>query len=72
MELESRLNIVQQDRDRLTREVASRGIQHISYTVPNPEIHVLKRELESLLNQNNSLISQVKTAANQVNGSRVV
>lgn len=64
MELESRLNIVQQDRDRLAREAASRTKQQISYTVPNPEINTLKRELEALLSQNNSLISQVKSAAN--------
>jgi chromosome segregation ATPase len=71
-ELESRLNIVQQDRERLAREVASKTKQHISYTVPNPEISVLKRELETLLNQNNSLISQVKHAANHVNNAKVV
>ena len=73
MELESRLDIVQKDRERLAIEKRNRTTQHISYTaIPTAEVNHLKKELESLLSQNNALISQVKNAANQVNNATVL
>ena len=55
-ELQSRISLVSQDKDRLAAEVGSRMVQQISYTVPGGDINSLKKELEHLLNQNNSLI----------------
>lgn len=73
MELESRLDIVQKDRERLANELRQRTVQHISYTaIPAGDVNHLKKELESLLSQNNALISQVKSAANQVNNATVL
>lgn len=73
MELESRLDIVQKDRERLANELRHRTVQHISYTaIPAGDVSHLKKELEGLLSQNNALISQVKNAANQVNNATVL
>ena len=73
MELESRLDIVQKDRERLANELRNRTVQHISYTaIPAGDVSHLKKELEGLLSQNNALISQAKNAANQVNNATVL
>jgi hypothetical protein len=61
-ELESRLNIVQKDYERLLRVSQNQVKQHITYTVPDPRIDGARRELESLLSENQRLISQVKIA----------
>lgn len=67
-ELESRLNIVQKDYERLLRVSQNKYVQHISYTVPDPRIDEARRQLESLLNENQRLISQVKVAPGRSSG----
>jgi len=67
-ELESRLNIVQKDYERLLRVSQNKYVQHISYTVPDPRIEEARRQLESLLSENQRLISQVKVAPGRSSG----
>ena len=67
-ELESRLNIVQKDYERLIRVSENKFVQHISYTVPDPRIDEARRQLESLLSENQRLISQVKVAPGRTSG----
>lgn len=57
-ELESRLNIVDQDKARLEQSLASRTIQHINYTIPAPDIAPLSAQLQGLLNENHGLVHQ--------------
>jgi hypothetical protein len=56
-ELESRLNIVQKDYERLLRTSRNKNVQNIAYTVPDPRLYEAKRQLEGLLNENQRLIS---------------
>ena len=59
-ELESRLNIVEKDKDRLLRTSNSKITQHVSYTIADPKVTTLTRELEALIRENGALVSQVK------------
>lgn len=65
-ELESRLNIVEKDKDRLLRTSNSKVTQLVSYTVADPKISTLTRELEALIRENGSLVSQVKNNKSEV------
>lgn len=65
-ELESRLNIVQKDYERLLRTSRNKTVQNIAYTVPDPRFYDAKKQLEGLLNENQRLISQVKTGPSLV------
>jgi len=64
-ELESRLNIVQKDKDRLIRDSHSRTVTNIAYNVVDPNLGNLTHELQALLAENQSLISQVQVAPQQ-------
>jgi hypothetical protein len=59
-ELESRLNIVEKDKDRLLRVSRNNVAQVVEHTVADPKVAVLSRELEALIRENGSLVSQVK------------
>lgn len=56
-ELESRLNIVEKDKDRLVNALNSRTVQHINYTVPDPSHIGLRQNLEGELAENHRLIA---------------
>jgi len=60
------LNIVEKDKDRLIRTSNSKVTQLVSYTVADPKIHTLTRELEALIRENGSLVSQVKYNKSEV------
>lgn len=57
-ELESRLNIIDQDKARLEGSLANRTIQNITYTIPDPEIGGLSHALNSLIQENRGLVHQ--------------
>ena len=59
-ELESRLNIVQKDSERLEQVNASRTVKHVNYTVVDGRINMLKQQLEALLSENTALVNEVK------------
>lgn len=73
LELESKLDVVSKDRDRLAGQLLGRTRRNVGFTsIPVGEVEVLRRELESLLSQNNALISQVQHAANVANNAAFV
>jgi hypothetical protein len=59
-ELESKLNIVQKDTERLIQALNDRTKQHVNYTVIDPAIGPLKAQLETLLHENSLLVTKVK------------
>lgn len=59
-ELESKLNIVQKDSERLIDSINQRVKQHVDYTVIDPAIGPLKAQLETLLHENSLLMTKVK------------
>ena len=62
-ELESRLNIVEKDKDRLFRTSRAKFTQQIQYTVSDPKVSVLTKQLEQLVRENGALVSEVKNAS---------
>jgi hypothetical protein len=66
--LESRLNIIEKDKDRLLRTSAAkaRGLQVVQVTNTDPKVGELSRLLEGLIRENGLLISQVKVGVQTV------
>lgn len=60
-ELDSRLRVIGQDKERLGQSLASRTVQHLTYVVPDPQVGPLKHELSGLLNENKGLVRQAAT-----------
>ena len=65
-ELQSRVNIVEKDKHRLRGELSNKQILNVPVLVPDPHLGNLKRELEGLINENNSLIRRVRTTADHL------
>jgi hypothetical protein len=61
-ELESRIDVVGQDRERLTRKSQTYGTQRktVTWTQEDPQVEVLRRELRGLVSENKNLVEQVR------------
>lgn len=60
-ELEARINLVEQDRERLYRKSMSIGsVSTAVITVEDPQVEVLRRELKALLMENRTLVESIR------------
>lgn len=66
-ELQSRLNIVGQDKDRLATSIASKVVKQVNYVVPSPDVAPLTQTLEAELSENHVLNNEALLAADALN-----
>lgn len=60
-ELENRLSVVEQDRDRLYRKSQTFSSRtQVSVTVEDPQVEILRRELKGLIVENRSLVETIR------------
>ena len=57
-EIESRINIIDKDKDRITSSLNTKTIQQINYTVPDPRLGQLTGEIKQALAENKALVGQ--------------